>query len=190
MTDADAAFEQSAGPASSRVFLALGANLGDREANLRMAVRLLTARARVVGVSSLYRSPAVVREGTPPGPDYLNAVCEIATKLPPHALLRFVKTIEHEVGRRPAPRWSARPIDIDILLYGEEVIETDELTVPHAMLCERDFVLVPLAELAPEVVHPRARRRVGELAEDVAYHGLEHVAGPEWAGERTSRDAG
>ncbi len=168
---------------SERVLLGLGANVGDREQNLRMALRLLGASARVVAVSSLYRSAAVVLDGAAPGPDYLNAACEISTELEPLDLLRFVKEIEHAIGRRPTPRWSARPIDIDIELYGTRIVETSDLRVPHPMLCERNFVLVPLAELAPEAVHPIAGRTIGELTEDVEYGGLEHVASPEeWAG--------
>jgi 2-amino-4-hydroxy-6-hydroxymethyldihydropteridine diphosphokinase len=174
---------------SERVFLGLGANVGDRERNLRMALRLLGARARVVAVSSLYRSVAVVLDAAAPGPDYLNAVCETSTDLEPLELLRFVKEIEQAIGRRPAARWSPRPIDIDIELYGGRIVDTAELRVPHLMVCERNFVLVPLAELAPEAVHPVDGRTIGELAEDVDYGGLEHVAAPEWAdGVRSADD--
>ncbi|MHB8377823.1 MAG: 2-amino-4-hydroxy-6-hydroxymethyldihydropteridine diphosphokinase [Dehalococcoidia bacterium] len=172
----------------TRVFLGLGANVGNREANLRMALRLLAGACRVVAVSSLYRSAAVVPEGQPPGPDYLNAACEVETDLEPADLLRFAKQIEHDIGRRPAPRWAARPIDIDILLYAGRVVDTPELRVPHARLAERNFVLVPLAELAPEAVHPIAGRTVGELAEDIDVAGLEHLHGPEWATDGAATD--
>lgn len=165
----------------TRAFLGLGANVGNREANLRMALRLLEGACRVVAVSSLYRSAAVVPEGEPPGPDYLNAACEVDTDLEPVELLRFVKQVEHEIGRRPAPRWAPRPIDVDILLYGGRVIETTELRVPHVLLAERNFVLVPLAELAPEAAHPVTGRTIGELAADADLGGLEHLRGPEWA---------
>ena len=165
----------------TRAFLGLGANLGNREGNLRMALRLLATRCRVVAVSSLYRSEAVVVEGAPPGPDYLNAACEIETDLPPRALLAFCKQIEHEIGRRPAERWAPRPIDIDILLYGEAAIDQPELSVPHPRLAERAFVLVPLAELAPDAALPGSGALVDELAADCDMGGLEHLAGPEWA---------
>ncbi|MDE3095853.1 MAG: 2-amino-4-hydroxy-6-hydroxymethyldihydropteridine diphosphokinase [Chloroflexota bacterium] len=165
----------------TRVFLGLGANVGNREENLRTALRMIEGACRVVAVSSLYRSMAVVPEGEPPGPDYLNAACEVDTALDPTELLRFVKQVEHDIGRRPAPRWSARPIDIDILLYGARVIDTAELRVPHPLLAERNFVLVPLAELAPEAAHPASGRTIGELAEDVDLGGLAHLRGPEWA---------
>jgi 2-amino-4-hydroxy-6-hydroxymethyldihydropteridine diphosphokinase len=168
-------------PAPHRVFLGLGANLGDREDHLRRALRALAAVCDVVAVSSLYRSEAVVLEGQAPGPDYLNAACEVTTALSPLDLLAAVKRIEHDLGRRPAVRWAPREIDIDILLYGAEIIDTPDLQVPHPGIEARNFVLLPLAELAPEVEHPRLGRLLGELAEDADFAGLEHVAGPEWA---------
>lgn len=168
----------------TRVFLGLGANIGEREEQLRAALLLLAARCRIVAVSSLYRSAAVVIEGEAPGPDYLNAVCEIETDLAPVELLAFAKEIERAIGRRPAARWAARPIDIDLLLYGDEVVAAPQLTVPHPWIAERNFVLVPLAELAPDAVVAGIGRTAGDLAEDADFDGLEHVAGPEWAERR------
>jgi 2-amino-4-hydroxy-6-hydroxymethyldihydropteridine diphosphokinase len=101
----------------ARAYLGLGANVGNRKANLKLALRWLAPACRVVAVSSLYRTEAVVPEGAPPGPDYLNAACEVETELSPEELLEQVKAIEHAIGRRPAERWAQRPIDIDILLY-------------------------------------------------------------------------
>jgi 2-amino-4-hydroxy-6-hydroxymethyldihydropteridine diphosphokinase len=174
----------------TRVFLGLGANIGNRDANMRLALRWLTRKCTIVAVSSLYRSEAVVPEGAAAGPDFLNAACEIETELTPHELLRFVKEIEYEIGRRPAERWAPRCIDLDLLLYGDAVVETAELTVPHALLAERNFVLLPVAELAPEAVHPVLGKMIGELAEDMDFAGLEHLAGPEWAtGGLATKDA-
>jgi 2-amino-4-hydroxy-6-hydroxymethyldihydropteridine diphosphokinase len=164
-----------------RAFLGLGANIGNREANLRLALRWLSRRCSVVAVSSLYRSEAVVLEGADAGPDYLNAACEIDTDLTPEELLLFVKEIEYDIGRRPAERWAPRIIDLDLLLCGQAVVKSAELTVPHALLTERNFVLVPLAELAPDAMHPVLKRTIGELAKHLDLAGLEHVSGPEWA---------
>jgi 2-amino-4-hydroxy-6-hydroxymethyldihydropteridine diphosphokinase len=165
----------------TRALLGLGANVGNREANMRLALRMLGEGCVVLAVSSLYASPAVVLEGEEPGPDYLNAACVVETELNPQDLLRVVKRIEHDIGRRPAPRWAARPIDIDIELYGDAVIETGELRIPHPLMLERAFVMTPLAEVASEAVHPLARRTIGEQSEDVDVSMLRHVRGPEWA---------
>ncbi len=171
----------------TRVFLGLGANIGNRQANMRLALRWLARRCTIGAVSSLYRSDAVVIEGAAAGPGYLNAVCEITTELAPADLLRFVKEIEYEIGRRPAARWAARVIDIDVLLYGDVVVATAELSIPHPLLAERHFVLVPLAELASDVTHPVFGKMIGELAEDMDFGGLEHLEGPEWTGEAHAR---
>lgn len=168
----------------TRVFLGLGANIGDRRANLELALRWLEPRCRVISVSSLYRSAAVVAEGQAPGPDFFNAACEVETELPPGELLTLAKSIERAIGRRPAERWAPRPIDIDILLYGDAVIDAADLVVPHPLMGERPFVLVPLAEIAADVTHPVLAMTVGDLAAEDDLEGLEHVAGPGWAGAR------
>ena len=134
-------------------WIGLGANLGDRTAALRTALAALAALpgTRLLRVSSLYRS-APVDAG---GPDYLNAVAEIATQLPPHDLLAALQAIEHAAGRERPYRNAPRTLDLDILLYGDLRLDSATLMLPHPRLHERAFVLLPLAELAPERVLPQ-----------------------------------
>lgn len=126
-------------------YVGLGSNVGDRVENLRRAVALLDSSdgIDVVETSSVFETVAV----GPPQADFLNAVAEIATTLGPHELLNRMKAIEAEMGRSPAERWGPREIDLDLLTYGDQHIEDDELSVPHPRMGERAFVLVPLAEL-------------------------------------------
>ena len=145
------------------VYLGLGSNLGDRLALLRAAVAELGALGRVDATSSVYETEPW---GDPDQPAYLNACCRLETALPPPALHAAVKAIEQKLGRRPSSRrWGPRPIDIDLLVYEDVVVETPELQVPHPRLAERAFVLVPLAELAPELKVPGL---AGSVAEQLA----------------------
>ena len=149
-------------------YLGLGSNLGQREANLAQAVRLLaqSPQVRVRRSSSIYETAPW---GVAEQPRFLNAVLEITTSLSPVALLGLAKAVEAEVGREPTFRWGPRLIDVDILLYGERVIQLDDpdLQIPHPSMAERAFVLVPLAELAPELAHPTLKLPVGQLTADV-----------------------
>jgi 2-amino-4-hydroxy-6-hydroxymethyldihydropteridine diphosphokinase len=142
-------------------YLCLGSNLGDRMANLNKAVALLSKRVDIEKVSSIYETEPI---GYKEQPLFLNMVCQIATALNPWELLRFVKDIEAKMGRVESFPNSPRLIDIDILFYGREVIRTDELDIPHPRLTERAFVLIPLAEIAPQLAHPELDRKVSELA--------------------------
>jgi len=147
----------------STVHIGLGANLGDREATLRAAVeRLRTHPAvRVRRVSTLIETEPV---GGPPGqPAFLNGAAEVETDLAPDALLDVLKQVERDLGRRAGPRWGPREIDLDILLWGDRVVETDRLSIPHARLRERRFALAPLAEIAPAARDPVTGRTVGAL---------------------------
>lgn len=146
------------------VYLGLGSNLGDRMGNLAKAVELLSSKVGAKEVSSVYETEPV---GYDDQPLFLNAVVSGETGLEPLALLRFVKRIEAVLGRRPSFPNAPRPVDIDILFYGEEVVRTPELTVPHPAISERAFVLVPLAEIAPALVHPASRKKVSELLAEV-----------------------
>lgn len=138
--------------AAAAAFIGLGANLGDRGAALQQALAALAAlpQTEVRQVSSLYRSAPVDADG----PDYLNAVAELATGLSPRALLQALQAIEAAAGRERSYRNAPRTLDLDILLYGSETMATADLTVPHPRMGERAFVLLPLSELAPALVTP------------------------------------
>lgn len=147
-------------------FLGFGTNLGDRKKNLSQALNTLNDRPdlAVLRTSSIYETEPW---GLADQPRFLNMVAEIATSIPPGELLERVKKLEQDMGREDGPRFGPRLIDIDILLLEDQVVDEPDLTVPHARLHERAFVLVPLAELAPELVHPVLDVSIGTLAEKV-----------------------
>lgn len=145
-----------------RAYLGLGSNVGDREANLQSAVDGLAARAGpVVAISPVYETEPV---GGPPQPDYLNAVVVVETALSPRQLLGVAKSLEAEAGREPPPgpgvspeeiaerRWGPRPLDVDVLMVGDERVDEPDLVVPHPRIHQRAFVLAPLADVAPHLV--------------------------------------
>jgi 2-amino-4-hydroxy-6-hydroxymethyldihydropteridine diphosphokinase len=144
-------------------YVALGSNLGDREQILRDA---LDAMRRLPGVSvtrvsSFLENPAV--GGPPDSPPFLNAVAEVQTSLAARQLLHRLLQIEQSLGRVRRERWEPRVIDLDLILYGDETIHEDRLTVPHPLMHQRRFVLVPLAEIAPAAHHPTLDRTAREL---------------------------
>jgi 2-amino-4-hydroxy-6-hydroxymethyldihydropteridine diphosphokinase len=136
-----------------RAYLGLGSNLGDRAANLQFAVEGLAERAgRVVAISPVYETEPV---GGPPQPEFLNAVVAVETALSARELLGVAKALEAEAGREPpgpGKRWGPRPLDIDLLMVGDERVDEPDLVVPHPRIHQRAFVLAPLADVAPEFV--------------------------------------
>jgi len=149
-------------------YLGLGANLGDRLGNLRQALDILGSnpRVNVVDISSVYETEPW---GPVEQPSYLNLAVKITTTLDPAALLATAKAIEQDLGRIPTVRYGPRSIDVDILLYGDLVIDWSEpdLQIPHPRMSERAFVLVPLAEIAGEIVHPASNSPIADLAASV-----------------------
>ena len=155
------------------MYIALGSNLGDRGANLRRALELLPPAVQVEAVSPVYRSAP---QPPAPPPPYYNAACRVTTSLRPEELLAHLKGIESQMGRRPSEHWAPRVIDLDLVLYNDEVINTPLLTVPHPRLGQRAFVLRPLLDVDEGLVHPVTGERLRTLLEKVPVDDLVVVA--------------
>jgi 2-amino-4-hydroxy-6-hydroxymethyldihydropteridine diphosphokinase len=144
------------------IYLLLGSNQGDRLKNLNQAKIFIDELTRITVKSSIYLTKAW---GNINQDDFLNEAVEIKSGIAPEVLLEHLKEIEIRTGRIAGEKWGPRIIDIDILFYGNKIIQTENLTVPHPKMEARRFALTPLAEIAPGVVHPVLRLSVGELLE-------------------------
>ncbi len=147
-------------------YIGVGSNLGDRQKNLEQAREFLTQNdILVTRASSYYETKAVCKLGEV-APDFLNGVFEIETNLEPEALLDVLEKIEKQMGRKEKGSWAPRTIDLDILFYGDVVIESERLTIPHPDIAERGFVLKPLSDLAPDMSHPLLKKSIREMLSD------------------------
>jgi 2-amino-4-hydroxy-6-hydroxymethyldihydropteridine diphosphokinase len=141
------------------VYLSLGSNLGNRQENLDRALKMLSERMRMGKVSSIYDTEAV---GPIAQPRFLNLAVEVFTNLKPEGLLAMVKAIEQKMGRY-SRTGEPRIIDIDIIFYGDQVVQAKDLIIPHPEMAKRSFVLIPMVEIAPDFIHPVLKKPVKEL---------------------------
>jgi 2-amino-4-hydroxy-6-hydroxymethyldihydropteridine diphosphokinase len=155
--------------AHATIYLALGSNLGDRAANLEQARAALTAQVKLTAISPIYETEPW---GISEQPHFLNQVVAGQTQLAPEALLTFLKTLERNLGRTDGIRYGPRQIDLDMLFYNQLVLKTPSLTLPHPELHKREFVLVPLADIAPDLLHPLLNESMAELLEKLKANGI------------------
>ena len=151
------------------IFIALGSNLGDKASNMKEALQRLAQRG--VTVCKVSDFMATRPYGVTDQPDFLNAVAEIKTDNSPTELLRVLLQVEQEMGRKRVRHWGERNIDLDLLLYDDQIINLPDLKVPHPDMQNRDFVLRPLAQIAPDTVHPVLRKTIKQLWKELQNRG-------------------
>lgn len=158
------------------VYIALGSNLNQPHQQLSKACETIRANKNFshIKVSSFYQSAALIIEGSESQPDYINAVLSSETNLSPGDLLNELQLIENHHGRIRGKQWSARTLDLDILLYDQQQIQREDLTIPHSQISQRHFVLLPLAELSPQLEIPM-QGNVSELLQKLALNGISKI---------------
>lgn len=150
---------------NSIVHIGIGSNMGDRQANCRNAIERLKDKGIVIKkASSMYETKPW---GLEEQPDFINMAVEAETGLSPEELLKTLKEVEKEMGRKETVRWGPRIIDLDILFYDDIVINMEHLHIPHPLLHKRDFVLLPLSEIAPDKIHPVLKKNIRQLKEEL-----------------------
>jgi len=150
----------------SIAYIGLGSNLNDKMANLNKPIELIEqdSRINVLKRSSVYQTEPV---GIKDQPFFLNMVLEVETQISPFELLHFLQDIERKMGRKREKKWGSRKIDLDLLLYEDQVINSAELTLPHPQMHLRKFVLIPLAEIAKDKIHPLKKQTISELLKNL-----------------------
>ena len=147
-------------------YIAFGSNVGDREANINRTLEILKRKIKIAKTSSLYETKPMYMENQG---WFLNGVAKVETELKPKKLLEFLKSTEKKMGRKETERNGPRIIDLDILFYGDQILSDGDLHVPHPKLQERAFVLVPLVEVEPNLIHPVYRKSILELLCELKY---------------------
>ncbi len=147
-----------------QVYIALGSNLQHPKQQIKQALAIISEHPdfKLLKLSSLYQSPALIIDGSEPQADYINAVILIETPLSAHELLNKLQQIEYQQGRVRGKKWGARTLDLDILMYDDVIMNSDTLIIPHQHMCERNFVMYPLAEISPTINIPN-RGHITEL---------------------------
>jgi 2-amino-4-hydroxy-6-hydroxymethyldihydropteridine diphosphokinase len=150
----------------SIAYIGIGSNLGNRQKNCLRAIKLIEKNGIVIRkLSSMYETEPW---GIKDQPHFLNMAIEIETHLNPEELLKILKNIENKIGRRKSYRWGPRSIDLDILLFDNLILKEDNLEIPHPLMHKRNFVLLPLSEIAPDIIHPLLRKKISDLVKELS----------------------